>query len=128
MCFVSLCFAYHLDLNELYLAFPTRRSSALGSSSLPVFSTTPSFWAAPFCLERAQAPSPPSSLGLTGRASARACSVSTGRLQPLHRSEEHTSELKSRMRSSYAVFCLKKKNSRTLNTKIHYVLTRAIYH
>src|SRR3546814_5330551 len=27
------------------------------------------------------------------------------------RSEEHTSELQSLMRSSYAVFCLKKKNS-----------------
>src|SRR3546814_2758295 len=27
-----------------------------------------------------------------------------------HRSEEHTSELKSLMRISYAVFCLKKKN------------------
>src|SRR3546814_6002037 len=27
-----------------------------------------------------------------------------------HRSEEHTSELQSLMRNSYAVFCLKKKN------------------
>src|SRR3546814_9070157 len=32
------------------------------------------------------------------------------RQQPLSRSEEHTSELQSLMRSSYAVFCLKKKN------------------
>src|SRR3546814_7548635 len=31
------------------------------------------------------------------------------------RSEEHTSELQSLMRSSYAVFCLKKKNSTHLN-------------
>src|SRR3546814_5407641 len=31
------------------------------------------------------------------------------RLLPLHRSEEHTSELQSLMRISYAVFCLKKK-------------------
>src|SRR3546814_4680460 len=31
----------------------------------------------------------------------------------LHRSEEHTSELQSLMRNSYAVFCLKKKNHRT---------------
>src|SRR3546814_7730067 len=31
-------------------------------------------------------------------------------LQPVGRSEEHTSELQSLMRSSYAVFCLKKKN------------------
>src|SRR3546814_2085347 len=31
----------------------------------------------------------------------------------LARSEEHTSELQSLMRISYAVFCLKKKNTRT---------------
>src|SRR3546814_2066539 len=31
----------------------------------------------------------------------------------LHRSEEHTSELQSLMRISYAVFCLKKKNKKT---------------
>src|SRR3546814_7801503 len=31
-------------------------------------------------------------------------------VQP-HRSEEHTSELQSLMRNSYAVFCLKKKNN-----------------
>src|SRR3546814_4931043 len=30
-------------------------------------------------------------------------------LKPKNRSEEHTSELQSLMRSSYAVFCLKKK-------------------
>src|SRR3546814_9030659 len=40
--------------------------------------------------------------------------VDTGCLRPgagyvLHRSEEHTSELQSLMRISYAVFCLKKK-------------------
>src|SRR3546814_5274843 len=29
------------------------------------------------------------------------------------RSEEHTSELQSLMRNSYAVFCLKKKNNKT---------------
>src|SRR3546814_6900513 len=32
------------------------------------------------------------------------------------RSEEHTSELQSLMRISYAVFCLKKKNTPTNNT------------
>src|SRR3546814_10489482 len=32
------------------------------------------------------------------------------------RSEEHTSELQSLMRISYAVFCLKKKNQITINT------------
>src|SRR3546814_448612 len=34
----------------------------------------------------------------------------TGYKIPIHRSEEHTSELQSLMRISYAVFCLKKKN------------------
>src|SRR3546814_7809408 len=33
------------------------------------------------------------------------------------RSEEHTSELQSLMRISYAVFCLKKKNSKYSNTQ-----------
>src|SRR3546814_5485635 len=36
----------------------------------------------------------------------------TGR-KPLRRSEEHTSELQSLMRISYAVFCLKKKKKTT---------------
>src|SRR3546814_5755547 len=34
-----------------------------------------------------------------------------------HRSEEHTSELQSLMRISYAVFCLKKKNQPIRQTK-----------
>src|SRR3546814_2620272 len=35
------------------------------------------------------------------------------------RSEEHTSELQSLMRISYAVFCLKKKKTKTSNTHIN---------
>src|SRR3546814_5710123 len=34
-----------------------------------------------------------------------------------YRSEEHTSELQSLMRISYAVFCLKKKKNKTHNTE-----------
>src|SRR3546814_3595903 len=34
------------------------------------------------------------------------------------RSEEHTSELKSLMRISYAVFCLKKNNNKTTSTHL----------
>src|SRR3546814_1803877 len=34
-----------------------------------------------------------------------------------HRSEEHTSELQSLMRISYAVFCLKKKKPKNRHTK-----------
>src|SRR3546814_9789647 len=36
------------------------------------------------------------------------------------RSEEHTSELQSLMRISYAVFCLQKKNSITYTTAYYY--------
>src|SRR3546814_1824351 len=40
--------------------------------------------------------------------------------RPHHRSEEHTSELQSLMRSSYAVFCLKKKKTPINDiTKLH---------
>src|SRR3546814_3577380 len=37
------------------------------------------------------------------------------------RSEEHTSELQSLMRISYAVFCLKKKNTHNQNINIYYI-------
>src|SRR3546814_1043254 len=36
-------------------------------------------------------------------------------VRELNRSEEHTSELKSLMRTSYAVFCLKKKITNKIN-------------
>src|SRR3546814_5981489 len=36
------------------------------------------------------------------------------------RSEEHTSELQSLMRLSYAVFCLKKQNTKTNHQKTHF--------
>src|SRR3546814_10444561 len=39
------------------------------------------------------------------------------RQQCLKRSEEHTSELQSLMRISYAVFCLKKKNNKKRSTQ-----------
>src|SRR3546814_10386415 len=38
------------------------------------------------------------------------------RRHPIERSEEHTSELQSLMRTSYAVFCLKKKNNHSTIT------------
>src|SRR3546814_4405423 len=40
-----------------------------------------------------------------------------GRGHRVERSEEHTSELQSLMRISYAVFCLKKKNKTMTNAK-----------
>src|SRR3546814_4322525 len=47
--------------------------------------------------------------------------VPIGKLKELGkqgRSEEHTSELQSLMRSSYAVFCVKKKNNMTIHYKL----------
>src|SRR3546814_7546243 len=44
-----------------------------------------------------------------------AATIST--LFEVERSEEHTSELQSLMRISYAVFCLKKKNNNTINNR-----------
>src|SRR3546814_4918608 len=43
------------------------------------------------------------------------CKGETERLVRLGRSEEHTSELQSLMRISYAVFCLKKQKQTTTN-------------
>src|SRR3546814_9013904 len=48
------------------------------------------------------------------------------RLRSLHRSEEHTSELQSLMRISYAVFCLKKKNTTDINTNKHRYITHKL--
>src|SRR3546814_4534454 len=45
---------------------------------------------------------------------------------PGHRSEEHTSELQSLMRISYAVFCLKKKKKTNRNT--HHTTQNHITH
>src|SRR3546814_6256030 len=49
----------------------------------------------------------------TARRSARSRVFSSGR------SEEHTSELQSLMRISYAVFCLKKNNKKTHTSSTH---------
>src|SRR3546814_9739227 len=56
--------------------------------------------------------------GTSDRTNSRA----TGRCEPQQRrkdwrSEEHTSELQSLMRISYAVFCLQKKKKKTTTTK-----------
>src|SRR3546814_3834956 len=43
--------------------------------------------------------------------------------RPVARSEEHTSELQSLMRISYAVFCLKKKTSQSYTQQTHITKT-----
>src|SRR3546814_8108927 len=59
-------------------------------------------------------------LDLSGGLARNKMNEATGRVfaeQGPLRSEEHTSELQSLMRISYAVFCLKKKNNMTKSTK-----------
>src|SRR3546814_9721775 len=66
-----------------------------------------------------------SSLGTSGLAPAFTCRISmpvpSQMSQGLNRSEEHTSELQSLMRISYAVFCLKKtiKHKHKTTTNLH---------
>src|SRR3546814_2044219 len=50
------------------------------------------------------------------------------RRRPFARSEEHTSELQSLMRISYAVFCLKKKKTRSHTTNTLSRQTHAKFH
>src|SRR3546814_10513589 len=53
------------------------------------------------------------------RSATASCGCATGRavrVDVAGRSEEHTSELQSLMRISYAVFCFKKKNNKTPDT------------
>src|SRR3546814_6399088 len=98
---VHLLFFYlygdHRELHVLTHSFPTRRSSDLVAQPLEVEQDR--------CVDRQ-------------RQLAAVHQVED--LAPLAavvwRSEEHTSELQSLMRISYAVFCLKKKNSNETNT------------
>src|SRR3546814_2001969 len=71
---------------------------------------------------RSSAPSS-ASCPASGRASPRSCPTRwpatprAGRRNSARRSEEHTSELQSLMRISYAVFCLKKKKKQNKITR-----------
>src|SRR3546814_2421339 len=51
----------------------------------------------------------------------RASLIVGGQIKGAERSEEHTSELQSLMRISYAVFCLKKKKKKNNRTKTRYI-------
>src|SRR3546814_6802794 len=49
-------------------------------------------------------------------------------IERMARSEEHTSELQSLMRISYAVFCLKKKKKHKKRRKDHILINKPIHH
>src|SRR3546814_1808289 len=71
--------------------------------------TSPQLIAACHVLHRLYMPRHPR-IALTSRLRVHTTNDSTGAYRQADRSEEHTSELQSLMRISYAVFCLKKKN------------------
>src|SRR3546814_5634558 len=52
------------------------------------------------------------------------CRLAGLRCHELRRSEEHTSELQSLMRISYAVFCLKKKTNKDQSKRDEHTYTR----
>src|SRR3546814_7423616 len=102
----------HRERQVLTHSFPTRRSSDLGSAER---------WALPACVSKAIRVRVNSSSDAMLRAqiidwrtaqsslSAATCmSMTRAQRCAAERSEEHTSELQSLMRISYAVFCLKK--------------------
>src|SRR3546814_6439171 len=104
--FVCECYVDHRDLHVLTHSFPTRRSSDLRADRArrPVDLHLPEMPA----VMRYNSRKP---IDQTGRHRyARTLRAGSGLPEPAVRSEEHTSELQSLMRISYAVFCLKKKN------------------
>src|SRR3546814_10821678 len=93
------------------------RGKSRGTSSAPLMSSTKPFGAKPAAMIWS-----PSWSACAVRIAAAALMRST----PHRRSEEHTSELQSLMRISYAVFCLKKKKkqrhkttTRNINQQTH---------
>src|SRR3546814_9616536 len=68
---------------------------------------------APWALRQAKASALAAEVGLQDKLKPKIDPATAGRLANLKRSDEHTSELQSLMRISYAVFCLKKKTTNT---------------
>src|SRR3546814_4295013 len=115
--FLFYCDADHLDLHVLTHSFPTRRSSDLRLLFLRI--------------EHMQDGADQQRVaGLLPMAPAfeRAFVVDQDvgdvlDVADLVRSEEHTSELQSLMRITYAAFCLKKKNTSSTTNRTKYIVT-----
>src|SRR3546814_9416336 len=88
----------HLDLHVLTHSVPTRRSSDLSAAAARASWTI-------------------SGTGSTGVPTDRSTTPSACAAASALRSEEHTSELQSLMRISYAVFCSKQKNTTITRTQ-----------
>src|SRR3546814_4482103 len=115
-CFFFKLYGAHRDLHVLTHAFPTRRSSDLvnGHKGCSQFRTVVTGIPAHSSETEQGVSAVEIAARLTGsiaamRAENRRRAAPDSPFSP-PRSEEHTSELQSLMRISYAVFCLKKKN------------------
>src|SRR3546814_1686438 len=104
------CYGDHRDLHGLTHSFPTRRSSDLGALSGAA--------GASLVARAAFATATP-----TVRPWAE---VVRGRAKFADRSEEHTSELQSLMRNSYAALCLNKKTTTVTTTLVNTSLASLI--
>src|SRR3546814_1408422 len=120
--FFFKCYGYHRDLHVLTHSFPTRRSSDLRSTQAFMLLsrsasskrlTGGSLLSSRVSAGASFAPSAASAVAaLSVLSPVHADSASATASERSRRSEEHTSELQSLMRISYAVFCLQKKHNR----------------
>src|SRR3546814_7832285 len=110
-------------LNQRRLALPPKLADRLLAGLVPSAATAPEVKAQNILPDRAISAVKPATGELANGdwLAALKASEPSGSMQVYGRSEEHTSELQSLMRISYAVFCLKKKKhkKRTHNKKTH---------
>src|SRR3546814_8561638 len=104
--FFFQCSADHRNQHVLTHSSPTRRSSVLSGEHLYPAFPYPSYTLM----------SEADMLAIKGYIFSLPPVRRENRAHDLDKSEEHTSELQSLMRSSYAVFCLKKKNLKSMAT------------
>src|SRR3546814_4681468 len=90
----------------------------LAGLALPATAAMPCHDAAPPPMAGMTHHAPAISDAPTAPAKAMPAHLCIGCVPPSSRSEEHTSELQSLMRISYAVFCLKKKKNKLITSKI----------
>src|SRR3546814_4880721 len=99
----------HRNLTVLTHSFPKRRSSDL--ARITGSGTTGGSTGATRSSSSSSAGSGATSARATATAPSTGRNSTASKMNGPTRSEEHTSELQSLMRSSYAVFCLKKKQN-----------------
>src|SRR3546814_5619481 len=104
-------------------SFPTRRSSDLGLLPRDVRTRCGN------CSRTSSIPSTSFSIAITFTTASRRPSTCKVRRKVCKRSEEHTSELQSLKRISYAIFCLNKKHTKHLinHTNTTYLRCSATY-